>query len=330
MSSNVSIIGAGAWGTAFAIHLARMGIETKLWVRESDVCNNIRENRRNNTFLPDIEIPDIVYPTTDLNEALCEAKIVFWAVPTQFLRDVVENANCHSNAIHIAMSKGIERDKWEFPYQILGSNLGTDELVVLSGPSFAEEVAKGLPTVIVSASENIKLARSVQKLVSNKNLRAYVNTDPLGVSLSGAYKNIIAIASGISEGLGLGHNTRSALITRGLSELTRLGKKLGADRNTFFGVAGVGDMVLTCTSNLSRNYSFGIRVGTGENPQDILSEMKQVAEGVFTTFGAIYFADEFDVDIPIAKSVHRIIWENSSPQNEVIRLMERPLKNEWA
>ncbi|HDG68392.1 MAG TPA: NAD(P)-dependent glycerol-3-phosphate dehydrogenase [candidate division Zixibacteria bacterium] len=324
----VAVIGGGAWGTAFAVHLARAGTRVRLWAREPEVVAQIKNSRRNETFLPGVEIPENIIPTNDLNETT-DAAVIFWVVPTQFLRSVAERFPRREGAIHIAMSKGIERKRWRFPYQILGEYFGEENVVVLSGPSFAEEVARGLPTVMVAAAKNIDLARQIQEFVSDQRIRVYRNPDPVGVSLGGAYKNVIAVATGISDGLGFGHNTRAALITRGLSELVRLGEHFGAQKETLFGIAGLGDMVLTCTSAKSRNYSFGLRLGQGKTTEQILAESRHIAEGIYTTFGALYYAEKFGIELPIADSVHRIVWKNSPPQEEVVRLMKRPLKQEW-
>ena len=329
MESKVAIVGAGAWGTAFAVHLARLGMRPHLWVRETEVLQSFEKEHRNSVFLPKIEIPENIIPTPSLDDAISGAERIFWVVPTQFLRNIVKSANPEPDATHIAMSKGIERESWKFPYRILAETFNSEKIAVLSGPSFAEEVAIGKPTVMVSASKNLEISMEIQSLISDIHLRIYRSSDPLGVSLGGAYKNIIALSAGISDGLGLGQNTRAALITRGLSELVRLGITLGAEKETLFGSAGLGDMVLTCTSSMSRNYSVGFEIGKGKSANDILGNMKQVAEGIFTTFGAIHFAEKFSMELPINLSVHRIVWENRSPVDEVRNLMARPLKSEW-
>jgi len=327
--SKISVIGAGAWGTAFANHMAQMGMPVMLWVREDDVCRQIESERVNRTFLPGIRLDDGIGSTTDLDNALANVEYVFWAVPAQHLRDVAQCAKPPANAIHIVMAKGIERNTWRFPFQILEEILAVENIIVLSGPSFAEEVAQGKPTVLVAASKSLNNARRIQHLISGAALRAYHSDDPLGVSLGGAYKNIIAIATGISDGLGFGHNARAALITRGLSELVRLGEMLGARRETLFGAAGVGDMILTCTSKISRNYSLGNRIGQGEKFGDIVDSMIHVAEGAYSTFGALHFAQSTDTELPIAIEVHEILWSGKDPLTGAKALMSRPLKSEW-
>ncbi len=328
MKLEVCVIGAGAWGTAFAIHLARIGLRPRLWVREEDVLESILRRRRNDLFLPTADIPEGVSATGDILSAAGDAEIIFWAVPTQHLRAVAQKAPKTKASLHVVMAKGIERESWLFPFQILEEVLGGD-VVVLSGPSFADEVASGKPTVLVASSKEMELAERIQHLISSESLRVYRNADPLGVSLGGAYKNIIAIAAGIADGMGLGHNARAALVTRGLSELVRLGEALGARRETLFGIAGLGDMVLTCTSRKSRNYTVGFRVGCGEHAEAVVTEMKQVAEGVYTTFGALHLAKELDVELPIAEEVHKVLWEGKSPDKALKDLMSRPLRLEW-
>jgi len=324
-----SVIGAGAWGTAFSIHLARCGYKVKMWVRERELAGKMKTSRRNKTFLPDFEIPKNVFFTNDLREAIDFSPVIFWAIPTQFLRGFLSDIKFSGDEINIILSKGIERDRWLFPYQIFEQATNSSRVCVLSGPSFAEEVARGLPTVLVAAAKNMKVAREIQHLVASQFLRVYRSDDVLGVSLGGAYKNIIAIAAGISDGLSLGHNARAALITRGLSEMVRLAERMGAKRETIFGAAGAGDMILTATSKLSRNYSVGFRIGKGEKFSSFKGEMIQVAEGVFSTFGAMHFAKIFDIELPIAEQVHNILWNDKSPEEGVKELMTRPLKEEW-
>ena len=329
MSSKIAIIGAGAWGTAFAIHLARLGMNPFLWARERKVLYSLEKERRNHDFLPGIKIPQNIVPKADIGEVVSDADKIFWVVPTQFLRSIAKSAVPKVNAVHIAMSKGIERESWKFPYQILAETFDSEDIAVLSGPSFAEEVAQGKPTVMVAASNKPNITVDIQHSISDVHMRVYRSSDPLGVSLGGAYKNIIALAAGISDGLGLGQNTRAALITRGLSELVRLGIAMAAEKETLFGIAGLGDMVLTCTSDKSRNYSVGLEIGRGREAKEILGGMKHIAEGIYTTFGALHFAEKFGIELPIARSVHRIVWENYSPADEVRNLMKRPLKSEW-
>ena len=327
----ITIIGAGAWGTAFAIHLARHNYNVKLWIFEKDLAEQIQKQRINNVFLPDFELSENISPANDIAQTLENAEFVFWAVPTQHLRDIASIAKNHAanGAVHCVLGKGIERQNWQFPFQILSSTLNLDDVVVLSGPSFAEEVAQGKPTVLVAAAKSAEPAQKVQYLVSDEHLRVYRNDDPLGVSLGGAYKNIIAIGTGITDGLGLGHNTRAALVTRGLSEIVRFGEAIGAKRETFFGAAGLGDLVLTCTSEKSRNYSVGFRIGRGETFQQIASSMMQIAEGVHSTHGVLHIAREHNIELPIAIEVHNILWEGKKPVDGVRSLMSRPLKAEW-
>lgn len=327
--SKISIIGAGAWGTAFAIHMVRRKFDVDLWVRETDLARRMEQNRINDIFLPDFPLPENVSPTSDISRALGDAEFVFWAVPTQFLSQVIGTVENHTEIPSISLAKGIERGTWRFPYRILSDSIGTGCIAVLSGPSFAIEVAAGQPTVMTVAAESHELATQIQKFVSDDKIRIYRSDDPLGVSLGGAYKNIIAIATGISEGLRLGQNARAALITRGLSEMVRLGEAIGAQRESLFGAAGVGDMILTCTSHISRNYGLGLRIGAGEKFGDIIASMNHVAEGAFSTFGALHIAKEYKIELPIATEVHHVLWKGKSPYDGLRALMSRPLKKEW-
>ena len=329
-TKKISVIGGGSWGTAFSIHLDRIGLPVDLWVREKKIAKRMREERINKIFLPDFYLLENIHPSSNLTSVVQDSHYVFWAVPTQFLRTIASKCSIKSDAIHIVLAKGIEQDTLQFPYQIIGDVFGTGNIVVLSGPSFAYEIANWKPAVLVSSSENDKLADEIQHLVANEYVRIYTNTDPIGVSLCGAYKNIIAIATGISEGLKLGYNARAAIITRGLAELVRLGESIGAKKETLFGVAGIGDMILTCTSEMSRNYYVGFHIGRYKKPfEDVKVSMVQVAEGAYSTFGALKIAEIHNVELPIAQQVHNILSEGEQPEKGVEKLMSRPLKSEW-
>lgn len=327
--TKITVVGAGAWGTALAIHLAKKNLQVRLWVREADLLEIIENNRENEFFLPGIKIPEGVSATNGIGEAVCDAEIIFWAVPTQFLRSVVSKAVCSGATANVVLSKGIERGSNAFPMDIIMDVLNTDAVVVLSGPSFAEEVVLEIPTILVSASRYIELAETIRDIVSSPFLRCYSSDDAIGVSVGSALKNIIAIASGIIEGIGLGHNTRAALITRGLYEIARLASAMGARKETIFGIAGMGDLVLTCTSKKSRNYAVGQKLGKGERLESALSEIGHIAEGVYTTEGALSLAKKFGVELPITLMVHRILWEGYDIRKAVTELMTRPLKSEW-
>ncbi len=330
-NEKISVIGAGAWGTAISIHIARLGYKVNLWVREKETLDCITNTKMNKLFLPNHIIPENVMPSNDINEIIKDSKILLWAVPTQHLRKIISDtiSNIPKNAFHINLAKGIEREHNIFPYDILKEYFGENSVSVMSGPSFADEVAAGKPTVLVIASKNNNFAKKIQHMFSNESLRIYTSDDPIGVSLGGALKNIIAIAAGICDGMELGHNARAALITRGLSEIVRLGNAMNVNIKTLFGIAGVGDLILTCTSKKSRNYIFGLRIGKGEKTEDIIASMNQVAEGIYSTYGALYLAKKFNVEMPITKTVHQIIWNGKSPKQGVIELMTRPLKSEW-
>lgn len=325
----IAVIGAGAWGTAFAIHLTTKKFKPLLWVRETDLFEIIKNTSENKFFLPNIKIPSDVSVVNGINEATENADIIFWAVPTQFLRSVVSKTKCTSDTINVVLSKGIERGSMAFPVDIIGEEWNTGRDVILSGPSFAEEVAIGIPTVLISASKKLELAKTIQDIVSSPSLRCYASDDVVGVSVGSALKNIIAIASGIIDGIGLGYNTRAALITRGLYEIAQLASAMGARKETIFGIAGMGDLVLTCTSKKSRNYTLGKKIGNGESLKAALSEIGHVAEGVYTTEGALSLAEKFGVELPITNMVHKILWENYDPKKAIAELMTRPLKTEW-
>ncbi len=325
----MAVVGGGAWGTAFAMHLAKIAAEVPLWVREETVAHDINTLHENKTFLPNIELPRNLFAHNCLNETILGADIVFWVVPSQHLRAVISNAAANETCIHVIMTKGIERNTNLFPYEIAQSFFDSSQICVLSGPSFAEDVAQSRPAILACASHNAEIASFVQKSVSTQKLRVYVNPDPLGVSLCGAYKNIIAVASGMCNGLGLGESASAATITRGIAELVRLSKALGAKSETVFGIAGLGDMVLTCTSDKSRNFSLGKLLSSGVLHADTIERTLHVAEGIYAVFGALHFAREHKIDLPIAQAVFEALWENAAPATIATQLMLRPLKSEW-
>ena len=327
----LGVIGAGAWGTAFAIHLAKQGYKISLWCYENKTAENITKGE-NNDFLPGIEIPKLIKPTTQLSTVVEGAKAIFFAVPVQNLASVVSRISPHDISkaqIFISLSKGIERSTGKLPSQIIDEALKIPlKTIALSGPSFADEVTKERPTVMVAAG-NIQLSRDVRRIVASDYLRAYSSDDRVGVELSAALKNVLALASGMSDGLGLGENARSALIVRGLAEMQRLTLALGANPQTAFGIAGLGDLVLTCTSGKSRNYRFGQMLAQGNPASKIISLNKWVAEGVFTAKAALELAKKHGVELPITEQVSEVIEENKTPLEVSYALMTRPLKDEF-
>ncbi len=329
--SEVAIIGGGAWGTALSVHLGRRGRAVRLWMREDDLVTRMLERRDNPAYLPGVRIPDTVVPTSDLAAVLDGAEVVLCVVPSLHARDVYRRMapSLAADAALIITTKGIEEDSLELPLEVAASELGGGgRLAVLSGPSFAREVAQGHPTAVVVAALDPELAGRLQRTISSREFRVYTNQDPIGVQVAGALKNVIAIAVGIADSLRLGTNARAGLITRGLAEMSRLVLALGGAASTTAGLAGLGDLVLTCTGELSRNLRVGRRLGRGERLQDILARSRSVAEGVRTAIAVRALAGRAGVEMPIVEEVHRILHEDGRPQAGLDRLLSRPLTSE--
>ena len=342
--AKVAIIGAGAWGTALSMVLARKGShQVRLWAYESEVCDSINSRHVNQQFLPGHTIPDSVQATTSLQEAVRPAEIVVSVMPSHHCRRVFQQIAAakllNPDCIVVSATKGIEDRTFLRMTQVIGEVLPgkgkTLRLAALSGPSFASEVARGDPTAITLASSDLKLAESLQREFSDPAFRVYGNDDVAGVELGGALKNVIAIAAGVCDGLGLGHNTIAALITRGLAEISRLAVGCGAKRETLAGLAGMGDLVLTCTGGLSRNRTVGVELGRGRKLSDIIAGMHgMVAEGVTTTNAALGLAKRVSqesgkpMEMPITEQMHAILHEDKSPQDAIRELMTRPGKVE--
>ena len=329
----IAVIGAGGWGTAIARLAARQDHEVYLWAFETEVVDAIRERRVNEIFLPDVELPQSIEATSDLALATGEAEVVLIAVPSQHLRKVLEQAAPHvpEEALLVSATKGIEEHSLlrmsEVIEQVMNDRLGPG-VVAISGPTFAREVAEDHPTALVAASKRPDLAKRVQEELSSLTLRVYTNDDVVGVELGGAVKNVIAIAAGVSAGLGMCHNPVAALITRGLAEISRLSEALGGRRETLAGLAGMGDLVLTCTGHLSRNRSVGYQLGKGKPLQEVLASMRTVAEGVPTTHAALSLAKAHGVEMPITFQMDRLLNGETTPQEAIRELMSRPLKVE--
>jgi glycerol-3-phosphate dehydrogenase (NAD(P)+) len=335
--SRIAVIGAGAWGTALSIALGRSGRHSiSLWAFERDVCNSIVATRTNQSFLPGCRIPETVDVTNDLQTALAATDIVISVMPSHHCRRVFTTMGPHltDSMKFVSATKGIENDSLlrmtEVITEVLATSRGfTPRVGALSGPSFAKEVAKGDPTAITFASTDSELAGCVQNEFSDPTFRVYTNPDVVGVELGGALKNVIAIAAGICEGLGLGHNTAAALITRGLAEIARLSVGCGAQPQTLAGLAGMGDLVLTCTGGLSRNRTVGVELGKGRKLPEIISGMHgAVAEGVLTTNAAVGLAQKMNVEMPITEQMHAILHHGKPPQDAIRELMTRPGKVE--
>lgn len=329
--TRATVIGAGSWGTALAKVLGDKGHAVRVWSYEAAVAEQIREHRENRDYLPGVRLPSNVDVFVEYGEALEGAEVVVAVVPSHAFRSVMGAAAPYvpADAIVLSATKGIEVDSLSRPSQILEAVLpGHRSPAVLSGPTFAAEVGDGDPTAIVTACADRLVAREVQEFFNTDRFRVYTNEDILGVELAAALKNIIALAAGIAAGIGYRTNSRAALITRGLAEMTRLGVAMGARASTFAGLAGLGDLVLTCSSELSRNRTVGFRLGQGESLNDILDSMKMVAEGVRTTKAARQLAQEHRVEMPIVEEVHHILFEGKPPKRATADLMLREPKPE--
>lgn len=324
-----AVVGAGAWGSALADLLASNGHATVIWAFESDVVDSINGNHANR-FLRDAMLAPSLRATANLDEALSDAALIIYATPSHHLRRIAAagRATVANDAILAVASKGIERGSLALMTEVVAAELPGHSVVALSGPSFAAEVAARQPTAVVAASASEPAALMTQDALSSTAFRVYTHDDVIGVELGGALKNVMAVATGIVEGAGLGYNSRAALITRGLHEMTRLGVAIGARASTFAGLAGVGDLVLTCTGALSRNRALGVEIGQGATLEEALAGKETVAEGVGTTASARELALRHEVDMPIVEMAHRILFEGHSARNAVPELMARELRAE--
>jgi glycerol-3-phosphate dehydrogenase (NAD(P)+) len=325
-----AVIGAGAWGSALANVLAANGHTVELWAREPDVVDSVNASRENRRFLPGVAVNAAVHATGSISDALGDADVVIYVAPSHALREVAASgAGCvHRDAVLVVASKGIERGTLSIMSDVVADTVPSRPVVALSGPSFAAEVANGQPTAVVAASKDLESASRVQRALSSDVFRVYTHDDVVGVELGGALKNVMAVATGIAEGLGLGFNSRAALITRGLAEMTRLGIALGAKQSTFAGLAGLGDLVLTCTGALSRNRALGMELGKGSTLEQALEGKDTVAEGVLNTISARALAEREGVDMPIVLAVHRILFEAQPARRAISELMKRELRAE--
>jgi len=325
-------VGGGSWGTAFAAMLGERHADVSLWVREPEVCAEILEGRENRSFLPGIPVPRAVRPTTGLAEALSGRDIVAVAVPSHHLRALARRAAEHlqPGACVVSLAKGVENGTLRRMTEVLAEELpgSAGRLAALSGPTFAREVAAGKPTGATVAAADERVSAALQAAFSGKRFRVYAETDVVGIEIGGAIKNVMAIAAGMSDGLGFGHNARSLLIARGLAEIARLGVRLGANPQTFAGLSGLGDLVLTCTGDLSRNRTVGMRVGKGEDLREVLSGMTMVAEGVNTARAAVDLSRRTGVPMPISEQVYRILHEGKDVREAVDELFARALRAE--
>jgi glycerol-3-phosphate dehydrogenase (NAD(P)+) len=329
----IAVIGGGSWGTALANRLAGNGHDVCLWAFEAELVREINGSHTNSLFLPGIQLHTALTCSGCLQEAVAGRTLILLVTPVQVMRGVLKQMAAHiaADAVIANASKGIELETLRTVSQICKELLPVEVIrhfVALSGPTFAREVAQGLPSLIVAASRDEAAARRVQAALSCQCLRVYTNTDVIGVELGGAVKNVIAIAAGICDGLGFGHNARAALITRGLAEMKRLGQAMGAEAETFSGLAGMGDLVLTCTGDLSRNRTVGFKLGQGMRLADILAEMRMVAEGVKSAESVYQLARNLQVEMPIVEKTYQILHENKPAREAVTELMARGLKAE--
>lgn len=328
---NISILGDGGWGTTLAILLAHKGYRVTLWSAFERYAALLDRKRLNPTFLPGMRIPQSIRITADLPEAAARARIVVLAIPSQYIRGVLKRiARCgfDRNAVFVSVTKGIETGSLKRVSEIVHEELGPVRLAVLSGPTIAREVAAGIPTTVVAASRNRQVQRLVQDVFMTERFRVYTSEDVAGVELGGSLKNVIAIACGIADGLGFGTNTKAAILSRGLAEISRLGHRLGAQVKTFSGISGLGDLVTTCASAHSRNRCLGEQIGRGRSLAKIVAGMQMVAEGVPTAKSAYRLSVRHRVDMPITREVYRVLYRNKPPQQAVRDLMTRQKKAE--
>ena len=329
----IAVIGAGSWGTTLADLLAKKGFEVDLWVREREVYEQIRDEKENKVFLPGIKLSDRISPTLSFEEALSRKELVVVAVPSHVLREVLNQMKPYikDEIPFVFATKGIENDTLmlvsEVTEDVLSWNI-SKYFACIAGPSFAKEVALKCPTAVTIACKDLQLGRRLQELFFTEYFRVYLINDIIGAQLGGALKNVIAIAAGASDGLNFGNNARAALITRGLAEIMRVGVAMGADPRTFFGLAGMGDLVLTCTGELSRNRAVGFKIGRGMKLKDIVSGMKMVAEGINTAKAGYALSKKMGVEMPITEQVYQILYEGKRPEDAVKELMSRKLKME--
>jgi len=329
--THVSVLGAGSWGTALAMLLARQGQPVTLWAHHAEHVASMQHDRSNERFLPGIIFPESLQLETDLSTAIAPADLVLIAVPSHAFRDTLQQAKAAlTEKSYLSWAtKGMEFSTCKFMHQLIEEELGTDKhSAVISGPSFALEVAKGLPTAVTVASKDETFATAVAERLHDETFRAYTSHDVIGAQVGGAIKNVLAIAAGIADGLGFGANTRAALITRGLSELTRLGIALGGHAETFMGLAGMGDLVLTCTDNLSRNRRFGLAIARGLSAEEARKEIGQVVEGELSAKEAWQLSQQHHIDMPICEQVYKVLNENLDPHTAVHNLLGRKQRSE--
>ena len=327
---NIAVLGAGSWGTALSMVLCGKGHKVNLWTRDEEQYKDMVCTRKNNKYLPDINLPENLNLYIDLQRAVSNADAILISVPSQSVREILRKIKPYlkGDEIIINSSKGLEKDTYLTISQVANAELPDNKFAVLSGPSHAEEVCKNMPTTIVVASKSKATAELVQDLFITPGFRVYTNPDVIGVELGGALKNVIAFGAGIADGLGFGDNAKAALITRGISEIARLGKVMGANKSTFAGLSGIGDLIVTCTSMHSRNRRAGILIGKGKGLEETLREIGMVVEGIVTTKAAYELAKKHNVEMPITQEIYHVIYNGGNPGEAVTNLMTRSRKHE--
>jgi glycerol-3-phosphate dehydrogenase (NAD(P)+) len=330
---HLAIVGAGSWGTALAIVLAPRFASVRLWVYEADLADRLRESRENDVYLPGCQLPAHVAITSDLSQALEGADVVLSVVPSHVVRGLYQRMlpSLNDSMMFVSATKGLENDSLLRMSQVIGQVLRDHfqpNIAAISGPSFAQEVARGEPTALVVASDEPGLAERIQAAFSGPTFRLYTSSDTIGVEIGGSIKNVVAIGAGVLHGMGLGHNAMAALITRGLAEMTRLAMAMGAQAKTLAGLAGLGDLVLTCTGDLSRNRSVGVALAHGRKLNEIVGSMRMVAEGIKTTNAAVDLGRRWSVEMPISEQMYQVLHFGISPREAIERLMVRSLKGE--
>lgn len=330
MAEKIAVLGGGSWGTALSILLAKKDEDVELWIRNKDQFNEISKSRTNNKYLPNIILPENLKVVNELEDTIIGKDIILLAVPTHGVREVLNKIKTFvkSNQIIVNVAKGIENETLLRISEIVKEILPENKFVSLSGPSHAEEVALDIPTTVVSASLDIKTAEYIQDVFMTSKFRVYTNLDLIGVELGGALKNIIALGAGISDGLGYGDNSKAALMTRGISEMARLGQEMGASLSTFWGLAGIGDLIVTCTSMHSRNRRAGILIGEGKSTNEAIEEVGMVVEGIKTTKSAYQLAQKHNIDLPITEELYKVLYEEKNIEKSVPHLMGRDKKHE--
>ena len=326
----VCVLGAGSWGTALALVVAKKGYNVSMWTLNEEQCNKINKDNENIDYLPGVVIPDNIVVTTNIEEAVKDGTIIVLAVPSQAIRSVCRQIKpfVKDKQILVDVAKGLEKGTGLRLSDVCHQELPNNKYVVLSGPSHAEEVSRDIPTTVVVSSEDIHIAEIVQDIFMSPKFRVYTNPDVVGVELGGALKNIIAFGAGICDGLGYGDNAKAALMTRGIKEIGRLGVAMGAKASTFSGLSGIGDLIVTCTSMHSRNRRAGILIGQGKTLEETLAEVKMVVEGITATDVAYNVAKELNVEMPITNAIYSVLYDNANPDEVVAELMMRDKTHE--